>query len=355
MAKTLAAKKKAPKATDGKSKAKKTKKAAGKSESAVPEGVRKLRALLDQASKTVPVAATTSTAEQLPSSTASSAVPAPQVEATGKPATGRGAGESGTRKPKGPIRPIKKKSKGGPKEYIDHPNVVFVGNVPLSVDKSELIKSLGIDPKIVKSVHFRSLPVESKFAYNKRIGVIRGKLSDAKPSQNAYVTLVDEKYVDELVAKNTTELRGHYLFINKSSPSSFSKFNRKKTIFVGRLPPNTTENELFEVFSNVSQVQGVRIIRDPITSVSKGFGFVLFDNRTAVPEAVEAFNNYPFKGYTLHVTKALDHETASEYKAKSSKKKAPAGKKGGKHAGAKKGGKLVQKRTLKAKPKNKRR
>ncbi|CDR97395.1 RNA recognition motif domain containing protein, putative [Babesia bigemina] len=355
MAKTPAAKKKAPKASEGKSGAKKTKKAAGKSESAVPEGVRKLRALLDQASKSAPVANAASTAEQLPPSSESSAASAPQGESAGKAKTGRRADEPGARKPKGAARPIKKKSKGGPKEYVDHPNVVFVGNVPLSVDKSELIKSLGIDPKIVKSVHFRSLPVESKFAYNKRIGVIRGKLSDAKPSQNAYVTLVDEKYVDELVAKNTMELRGHYLFINKSSPSSFSKFNRKKTVFVGRLPPNTTENELFEVFSNVSQVQGVRIIRDPVTSESKGFGFVLFDSRTAVPEAVEAFNNYSFKGYTLHVTKALDHEAASEHKAKSSKKKAPAGKKGAKHAGANKGGKPAQKRTLKAKPKNKRR
>ncbi|KAK1932661.1 RNA recognition motif domain containing protein [Babesia divergens] len=246
-------------------------------------------------------------------------------------------------KPKANPQLNRKRSKDKKKAYLDYPNVVFVGNVPLAMDNAQLIKKMEIDPKIVKSVHFRSLPVESKFATNKRVGIIRGRLTNAKSSKNAYITLVDEKHVDEVLQKNTKEVDGHYLFVNKASPSSFSvrkippyainmqKFNRKKTVFVGRLPPSTTENELFDVFSNVGLVKDVRIIRDPRTFESKGFGFVAFDTRAAVPEAIETFNNKEFKvcvvrfgdnclqGYTLHVTKALDHEAAMQQKVKRSK------------------------------------
>ncbi|GIX61111.1 RNA recognition motif-containing protein [Babesia caballi] len=317
------------------------------------EGALKLRALVEQAAKAAASveAATAASSKVRDDRDSSPAAPATVVDrAAGERKETDGKGHRTKGKPAG----IKRKPRVGPKEYVDHPNVVFVGNVPLSVDKPQLIKRLGIDPSIVKSIHFRSLPVESKFATNKRIGVIRGMLSDAKSSQNAYITLVDEKYVDEVVQKNTMELDGHYLFINKTSPSSFSKFNRKKTVFVGRLPPKTTENELFDVFSNISPVKGVRIIRDPKTSESKGFGFVAFDTRTAVPEAIAAFNNQPFKGYTLHVMKALDHEAASERKAKApGKKGARSGGKVGAKSANNKRGKAPPKRTIKPKKKSK--
>lgn len=165
----------------------------------------------------------------------------------------------------------------------------------------------------------------------------------------------------------TKEVDGHYLFVNKASPSSFSvrrippyaltmqKFNRKKTVFVGRLPPSTTENELFDVFSNVGLVKGMnwpcmvsyfnrcthhkgpKDVRvkgrciSPCVQTMQGFGFVAFDTRAAVPEAIETFNNKEFKvcvvrfgdsclqGYTLNVTKALDHEAAMQQKVKRSK------------------------------------
>ncbi|KAK1445135.1 hypothetical protein BgAZ_110410 [Babesia gibsoni] len=205
------------------------------------------------------------------------------------------------------------------KTYKDQPNVLFIGNVPLAMGKSELIRRMKIDPKIVKSMHFRSLPVDSKFATNKRVGIIRGLLTDAKSNKNAYLTLVDEKYVEDVLKKNTMEIDGHYLFINRSSPASFSKFNRKKTVFVGRLPPSTNENELFDLFSNVGLVKETRVVRDPKTHESKGFGFVSFDSRNAVPEAIAEFNNKEFKGYTLHVMKALDQDTALQHKAKNAK------------------------------------
>ncbi|UVC50093.1 hypothetical protein MACK_003958 [Theileria orientalis] len=206
--------------------------------------------------------------------------------------------------------------------------VVFIGNVPLTIStKSELVKKLKLDPRIVEAVYFRSLPIHPKYARNKKIGVIKKKFSNVKDNQNAYVKLTDVKYVDELLKKNTMEVDGHHIFVNTNNSNEYSKFSRKKTIFVGRLPPSANEDDLYNVFMNISPVQGVRIVRDPVTMRSKGFGFVAFDNRMAVKEAINEFNNTTFKGYTLNVTKCLDENKSKERKKEFKKTKKKGGNK----------------------------
>ncbi|EAN32192.2 RNA-binding protein 34 [Theileria parva strain Muguga] len=210
--------------------------------------------------------------------------------------------------------------------------LVFIGNVPLTIKtKSDLVKKLQIDPKIIQSVHFRSLPIHPKYARNKKVAVIKQKFSDAKDNQNAYVKLSDPKYLNELLEKNTLEVDGHHLFINTSDKDSFSKFSRKKTVFVGRLPPTANEDDLYNIFMNISPVKAVRIVRDPVTMKSKGFGFVAFDNRPAVVEAIRELNNTEFKGYTLNVTKCLEEIQLKDKPKFKNKNKFNRGNKGSKN------------------------
>ena len=55
-----------------------------------------------------------------------------------------------------------------------------------------------------------------------------------------------------------------------------------KTIFVGRLNFNTSEDRLYREFQIVGQVETVRIVKDQKTRKSKGYGFVEFrDERDA--------------------------------------------------------------------------
>eukprot|EP00375_Theileria_parva_P001800 XP_764475.1 hypothetical protein [Theileria parva strain Muguga] len=190
--------------------------------------------------------------------------------------------------------------------------LVFIGNVPLTIKtKSDLVKKLQIDPKIIQSVHFRSLPIHPKYARNKKVAVIKQKFSDAKDNQNAYVKLSDPKYLNELLEKN--------------------KFSRKKTVFVGRLPPTANEDDLYNIFMNISPVKAVRIVRDPVTMKSKGFGFVAFDNRPAVVEAIRELNNTEFKGYTLNVTKCLEEIQLKDKPKFKNKNKFNRGNKGSKN------------------------
>ncbi|GAV53066.1 hypothetical protein ZYGR_0AI03480 [Zygosaccharomyces rouxii] len=51
-----------------------------------------------------------------------------------------------------------------------------------------------------------------------------------------------------------------------------------KTIFVGRLPYDTTEMELQREFSKFGDIERIRVVRDKVTNKSKGYAFVLFTN-----------------------------------------------------------------------------
>ncbi|GCE99061.1 hypothetical protein ZYGM_004318 [Zygosaccharomyces mellis] len=51
-----------------------------------------------------------------------------------------------------------------------------------------------------------------------------------------------------------------------------------KTVFVGRLPYDTTEMELQKEFSKFGDIERIRVVRDKVTNKSKGYAFVLFTN-----------------------------------------------------------------------------
>lgn len=51
-----------------------------------------------------------------------------------------------------------------------------------------------------------------------------------------------------------------------------------KTVFVGRLPYDTTEMELQREFSKFGEIERIRVVRDKVTNKSKGYAFVLFTN-----------------------------------------------------------------------------
>lgn len=52
--------------------------------------------------------------------------------------------------------------------------------------------------------------------------------------------------------------------------------NRKSSVFVGNLPYDVSEETLWKFFSDVGGITNVRIIRDRVTRVGKGFAYVEF-------------------------------------------------------------------------------
>lgn len=75
-------------------------------------------------------------------------------------------------------------------------------------------------------------------------------------------------------------------------------------IYVGNLSYGTSEDELFELFENIGQVDSARIITDRETGRSKGFGFVEMADDEQAKAAIEQLNGTDFGGRNLTVNEA---------------------------------------------------
>lgn len=76
-----------------------------------------------------------------------------------------------------------------------------------------------------------------------------------------------------------------------------------KTLYVGNLPWEATEQEVSSAFEGCCQVLSCRIILDRDTGRSRGFGFVEVPDED-VEKAVEAMNGTMFGGREMIVNEA---------------------------------------------------
>ena len=78
-----------------------------------------------------------------------------------------------------------------------------------------------------------------------------------------------------------------------------------KSIYVGNLPFQTTEEDLEELFSAYGAVESAKVISDRETGRSRGFGFVQMDDGDA-DEAISKLNGEDFQGRTLRINEAQE-------------------------------------------------
>ncbi len=77
-----------------------------------------------------------------------------------------------------------------------------------------------------------------------------------------------------------------------------------KKLFVGNLAPNTTQDELSTLFSEVGEVDSCHLITDRETGHSRGFAFIEMNSAEAASAAKEKFNGQEFGGRALKVNEA---------------------------------------------------
>jgi cold-inducible RNA-binding protein len=78
----------------------------------------------------------------------------------------------------------------------------------------------------------------------------------------------------------------------------------KATVYVGNLPWRTTEDDLAQLFRDVGPVVDARIIQDPISGRSRGYGFVELARAEDAARAVEQLDGKEFNGRVLIVSAA---------------------------------------------------
>ena len=75
-------------------------------------------------------------------------------------------------------------------------------------------------------------------------------------------------------------------------------------LYVGKLPYQTTDQDLSDLFSQYGQVISATVIIDRDTGRSKGFGFVEMNNNQEAATAQNALNNSVLQGKTIVVNEA---------------------------------------------------
>lgn len=78
---------------------------------------------------------------------------------------------------------------------------------------------------------------------------------------------------------------------------------RSTTLYVGNLAFKTTENELYELFSQYGAINSVRIMKDRITRRPRGYAFVEM-NSAGAKAAIKDLNGNEFVGRMLKVNVA---------------------------------------------------
>jgi len=165
---------------------------------------------------------------------------------------------------------------------------VFIGNIPVGTKKKAVKKfcaaacghdATSSDKNPVESVRFRSFAVAgtgmksgSTVEQLRRACAITGKFEDGRDSLNAYVVMFEAEKAQELLKLDGTVWKERHLRVDTAIPSPPASF--KRTVFVGGLPFDVNDEEVWALFSEKLEggdkdIASVRLIRDKATNVGK--------------------------------------------------------------------------------------
>lgn len=85
-----------------------------------------------------------------------------------------------------------------------------------------------------------------------------------------------------------------------------------RSVFVGNIPYDATEEKLKDIFNEVGPVQSFRLVYDRDTGKPKGYGFCEYKDAETAHSAIRNLNNYELSGRTLRVDSAANERNREE-------------------------------------------
>ena len=131
----------------------------------------------------------------------------------------------------------------------------------------------------------------------------------------AFVSIKDpNKTLEKKILSRKHEINGKIVDVKPAVEGKKREdmMDTSKKIFVGGLEPSVTEKDLFDFFSKFGEVKDASVLIDNNRNVSRGFGFVSFEDKNIVDELVKK-NNFELKGRKIDVKRA---QPKSEQKTK---------------------------------------
>ncbi|KAK9095516.1 hypothetical protein Scep_026985 [Stephania cephalantha] len=197
---------------------------------------------------------------------------------------------------------------------------VFVGNLPLKLKKKALLKEFGRFGEI-ESARIRSVPlVDSKTP--RKGAIFKGKINESVDSVHAYIVFKDEKAAQASLSHNMAVLGGNHIRVDMACPprkklkgEQVPLYDNKRTVFVGNLPFDVKDEEVYRLFCGIEQlrpsIEGVRVIRDPNTSIGKGIAYILFKTRDAANQALRK-KHLKLRDRELRLNRAIADSTIAD-------------------------------------------
>ena len=113
-----------------------------------------------------------------------------------------------------------------------------------------------------------------------------------KSSENCFQFSVDYGYYDPVMCGSIdgTDDRAHDRALVRASQSTYKPNRRVRgkpeyTLFVGRLCLETSEETVRKRFEKYGEIYRLRLVRDLVTGISKGYAFVEFKHRSDAQRA----------------------------------------------------------------------
>ncbi|XP_025225520.1 RNA-binding protein 34-like [Theropithecus gelada] len=133
----------------------------------------------------------------------------------------------------------------------------------------------------------------------------RRKIHPDQKNINAYVVFKEESAATQALKRNGAQIAdGFRIRVDLASETSSRD---KRSVFVGNLPYKVAESAVEKHFLDCGSVMAVRIVRDQVTGIGKGFGYVLFENTDSVHLALK-LNNSELMGRKLRVMRSVNKE-----------------------------------------------
>lgn len=121
------------------------------------------------------------------------------------------------------------------------------------------------------------------------------KLHESRDVLNAYIVFKEKASADKACKLNGVVFMDKHLRVDGASNDK--QHDRKRSVFLGGLPFDTEDEELWEFFKDCGDIESVRTVRDAKTNVGKGFGYVQFMDRECVDAAL-ALTDKKFRNKT---------------------------------------------------------
>lgn len=161
---------------------------------------------------------------------------------------------------------------------------VFVGNLPGTATPKS-VRHVFSKYGTIESIRFRSI-VPAKESLSKKVAFISKALHSNKQTVNAYIVFKAKEAVKEALNLNGSVLFGNHIRVDcVGAPKS--QVSEKQTVFVGNLAHEIQDEEVWQLFAECGDVAAVRLVRDKVTGMGKGFGFVTFKQSDGAALALE--------------------------------------------------------------------